>query len=150
MHTSRLSRVIPAVALLFASLTVAANDDPRHVRDQLMESVGDAAKPIGQMLREQADFDADVLRQSLEVFRDVAGEFGEHFPSGSESGEGTEAAPAIWEDREGFDQVLADWQAAIAEALAANPDSLDAAKPVVGPVFQQCKACHDTYRIEEE
>jgi cytochrome c556 len=69
------------------------------------------------------------------------------FPEGSEGGE---AAPAIWEDRAGFDEALAQWRDAIAAAQEAAPASLDDAGPVLGPVFNACKNCHDTYRIEEE
>jgi len=61
----------------------------------------------------------------------------------------TEAAPAIWEDREGFNEALATWREATDTAIAAKPQTLDDAKPVVGPVFQACKNCHDTYRIED-
>jgi cytochrome c556 len=36
------------------------------------------------------------------------------------------------------------------EAIAANPDSVDALKAVAGPVFQSCKGCHDGYRVDKE
>lgn len=127
-----------------------AGDDPRHERHELMESVKDAAKPVGLMLKGEAEFDADTLMASLKVFHDASGEFGDLFPPGSETGMDTEAAPAIWEDRAGFEQALADWRAAVETALDAKPVSLEDAEPVVGPIFDACKNCHDTYRIEEE
>jgi cytochrome c556 len=102
------------------------------------------------MLKGEAEFDADTLMASLKVFHDASGKLGDLFPPGSETGEGTEAAPAIWEDRGGFDQALADWRAAVETAMDAGPESLEDAKPVVGPIFNACKNCHDTYRIEEE
>ncbi|MBT8469587.1 MAG: cytochrome c [Deltaproteobacteria bacterium] len=126
------------------------DDDPRHVRHELMEGVRDAAKPVGAMLKGEAEFDADTLMSSLKVFHDASGEFGDLFPPGTETGMDTEAAPAIWEDREGFDQALADWRAAVEKAMDAKPATLEDAKPVVGPIFNTCKNCHDTYRIEEE
>lgn len=142
------------VTLILAALAIAtsvfADDDPRHVRHELMESVGDAAKPVGLMLRGETDFDSEVLMQSLQVWKDVAGKFGGLFPEGTETGMDTEAAPAIWEDRAGFDAAVAEWESAVDAAIAANPDSLEAAKPVVGPVFQTCKGCHDDYRISDE
>jgi cytochrome c556 len=61
----------------------------------------------------------------------------------------TEAAPAIWEDRAGFEAALLKWREAVEAAQAANPMTLEAAKATVGPVFQTCKGCHDTYRIED-
>ena len=138
------------VALLLFAPLASAENDPIHERHELMEAVGDAAKPVGAMLRGQSEFDADVLMESLSVWKKVAGKFGGLFPEGTETGGGTEAAPAIWEDREGFDSALAMWSDAIDAAIAANPQSLEEAKPVAGKVFNACKNCHDSYRIEDE
>ena len=115
-----------------------------------MEGVRDAAKPVGMMLRGEAEFDSEVLMQSLNVWKEAGAVFGGLFPEGSETGMDTEAAPAIWDDREGFNAALAKWQNAVDAAIEASPDTLEAAKPVVGPVFQTCKGCHDDYRVEKE
>jgi cytochrome c556 len=140
--------------LILAALAVAssvfADDDPRHERHELMESVRDAAKPVGMMLRGEAEFDSELLMQSLQVWKEAGAIFGGLFPEGSETGMDTEAAPAIWEDREGFEAALAKWQGAVDTAIEASPETLEAAKPVVGPVFQACKGCHDNYRISDE
>lgn len=138
------------VALSLTAPLAIAEDDPIHERHELMEAVGDAAKPVGAMLRGQSEFDAAVLMESLKVWKKVGGKFGDLFPEGTETGGGTEAAPAIWEDREGFNAALAEWREAVDAAIEANPDSLEAAKPVAGKVFNACKNCHDTYRIEDE
>ncbi len=139
------------IPMLFAALAAAplviAGDDPAHERHELMEDVGDAAKPIGQMLKGERDYDVDLLITSLETFARVGESFGGLFPEGSEGGE---AAPAIWEDRAGFDDALVQWRDATGAAIEARPDSLDAAKPVLNPVFGACKNCHDGYRIEDE
>lgn len=149
MPTMKIRFPLTLAALAIAT-SVFADHDPRHERHELMESVGDAAKPVGLMLRGETDFDGEVLMQSLQVWKDVAGEFGGLFPEGTETGMDTEAAPAIWEDRAGFDEALMKWETAVDTAIAAAPDSLEAAKPVVGPVFQTCKGCHDNYRISDE
>lgn len=138
------------LAALAVASSVFADDDPVHQRHELMESVGKAAKPVGQMLRGEAEYDSAALMKSLLVWQDVGGKFGALFPPGSETGEGTEAAPAIWEDRAGFEAALAKWQDAVDAAIEADPGTLEAAKPVVGPVFQACKGCHDNYRISDE
>lgn len=147
----------PAIArILVAAFTLAivpiasAGDDPVHERHELMEDVGKAAKPVGKMLKGESDYDMDVVMASLETWHDVAMKFGDLFPEGSETGEGTEAAPAIWEDRAGFDEALDKFRAATETAMAASPETLEAAKPVIGPIFQTCKGCHDDYRIEDE
>ena len=121
---------------------------PQDERHELMEKVKeDGAQVVGPMLQGKADFDAEAAMAALNVWADAGQTFGDLFPEGSEGGE---AAPAIWEDREGFNAALKEWQDATAAAIAANPQTLDDAKASIGPVFNTCKNCHDTYRIEEE
>jgi len=139
-----------AAAALALTSVATAGDDPRHERHELMEEVKEAAKPIGQMFEGERDYDSEVVMASLQKFADVAETFGDLFPPGTETGGGTEAAPAIWEDREGFDAALVQWREATDVAIAANPATLEDAQPVVSEVFGACKNCHDTYRIEEE
>ena len=141
--------LLAAITLAFTS-PLFAGDSPQHERHELMEDVGEAAKPLGQMLKGERDFDADVVMASFKTFDDASARFGKLFPPGSETGEDTEAAPAIWEDRAGFDEALATWADAVDAAIAANPQTLDETKPVAGEIFNACKGCHDTYRIEDE
>ncbi len=146
------------VSLSLAALALAADeavdfetiDESIDTRKALMEDVGAAAKPVGLMLRGERDYDWTVALESLRTWQDVGGEFGKHFPEGSESGSGTEAAPAIWEDREGFEAALTEWSEATSSAIAAAPATLDEARPVLGAVFNTCKDCHDGYRIETD
>lgn len=146
MYKTSIRISVLACALAAATLALAG-DDPGHERHELMEGVRDAAKPVGAMLKGEADYDQAVLMTSLETFASAADQLGGLFPDGSEGGE---AAPAIWEDRAGFEAAIVEWKDATAAAIAANPATLDDAKPVAGPVFGACKNCHDTYRIEEE
>jgi cytochrome c556 len=124
-------------------------DDPRHVRHELMEDVGKAAKPVGKMLKGETEYDAAIIMASLQTWHDVSLQIGDLFPEGSETGMDTEAAPAIWEDRAGFDEAISKWRSAVEAAQAAAPATLEAAKTTVGPIFQTCKGCHDNYRIED-
>lgn len=128
----------------------SAGDDPRHERHELMEDVGKAAKPVGKMLKGEREYDIEVVMASLKTWHDASLTFGDLFPAGTETGDGTEAAPAIWEDRAGFEEALDKFREATETAMAASPETLEAAKPVIGPIFQTCKGCHDTYRIEDE
>ena len=148
--TYRILCISLAAAALAVSSLAGAEHSPQHERHELMEDVGKAAKVVGKMLRGEAEYDAAAAMQSLETFRSVSGKFGDLFPEGSETGEGTEAAPAIWEDRAGFDAALQDWVESVDAAIAAAPATLDEAKPALGPVFKTCKDCHDSYRIEDE
>lgn len=149
MSHLRSRSLLAAIALVFTS-PLLAGDSPQHERHELMEGVGDAAEPLGQMLKGERDFDAAVVMTSFKTFDDASARFGELFPAGSESGEGTEAAPAIWEDRAGFEEALKAWADAVDAAIAASPQTLEDTKPVAGEIFKACKGCHDTYRIKDE
>lgn len=145
--------IVRALFLLLATAFMpiaSAGDDPVHERHELMEGVGDAAKPVGEMLKGERDYDMEVVMASLNTWHDASMSFGDLFPPGSETGEGTEAAPAIWEDRAGFEEALDKFHEATKAAMAASPETVEAAKPVIGPVFESCKGCHDNYRIEDE
>ena len=144
------SRTLIMVAVAALPLLAAADSDPREVRHETMEGVGDAAKPVGEMLKGEAAFDAATVGASLKTFLEASEKFGGYFPEGSESGMDTLAAPAIWEDRAGFDAALADFNDAVESAIAANPQTLDETKHAMGPVFNACKNCHDNYRLEDE
>ena len=146
-NTIHLVLMVATLAMLSVAV---ADDDPRHERHELMEGVRDAAKPLGKMLKGESDYDAEIVMTSLATFADAGKTFGDLFPEGTETGGGTEAAPAIWEDRAGFEEALAAWREATDAAIAAKPATLEEAKPVLGEVFGSCKNCHDTYRIEEE
>ena len=79
----------------------------------------------------------------------MAATVGEQFPEGSETGMETEAAPAIWSDRAGFDAAVAKFKAAADAGVAAAPADLDGLKAVFGPLTQNCGACHETYRLKK-
>ena len=149
MTKNKLQLVFVATALAMVSIA-SADDDPRHERHELMEGVRDAAKPVGKMLKGESDYNAEIVMTSLATFADAGKTFGDLFPEGTETGGETEAAPAIWEDRAGFEEALAAWREATDAAIAAKPATLEEAKPLLGEVFGACKNCHDTYRIEEE
>jgi len=144
--SSSLRHLFLALAISATSIAIAG-DDPARERHEMMEGVRDAAKPVGAMLKGEKEFDADTLQRSLATFAKASEKLGDLVPEGSEGGE---AAPAIWEDPDGFAAAIQEWSDAINAAVDANPQSLDAAKPVVGPVFGACKNCHDTYRIEKD
>ena len=141
------SKTSMAVAILIFASAVIAADDPAHERHEIMEGVRDAAKPVGLMLRGEQAYDPASVSVSLQVFADAAATVGDLFPEGSQGGE---AAPAIWEDREGFNAALKEWHETIVAAQQAGPQTLEEAKPVLGPIFGACKNCHDSYRIEDE
>jgi len=138
--------VLFTVALALTA-TVGASEDIAKERSEMMKDVRNATKPVGAMLRGDADFDPVQLQASLAVYADAGSRLGNLVPDGSQGGE---AAPAIWEDPEGFKAAIEQWQDATTAAMVADPQDLETAKPIVGAVLKNCKGCHDSYRIEDE
>lgn len=147
-----MSRIYVAIILstLFISGLALAGSDPIKQRQALMEDTRDAAKVIGGMLKEKQPFDAEAAMAALKVWQKTAAEAGELFPEGSETGHDTEAKATIWSDRDGFNDKMTSFATAVDTAIAADPQSLEALKPVAGPIFKTCKGCHEGYRIEKD
>jgi len=116
----------------------------------MMEGVGDAAKPVGKMLKGEQEFDAAVVMESFQVWSNAAIDFGDLFPEGSETGYDTEARETIWTDRDGFNEHLVTFTDAVISAIEDNPQDLEMLKTATGPVFKACKSCHEDYRVEDE
>jgi cytochrome c556 len=138
-------RMLPCLFILTLSAACTAKS-PASQREELMEGVRDAAKPVGAMLKGEKEFDADRLQASLAVFAEAAGKLGSLVPEGSLGGE---ASPAIWDDPDGFAAAIKKWQDTTAAAIAASPQSLEAAGPVMKPVMANCKNCHESYRLDD-
>jgi cytochrome c556 len=147
---TRVTKLSVVSLLLIAAWPALAGDSPQEQRHELMEHVGDAAKPIGEMLKQERAFDAGVAMASFQTWAEAAAAFGDLFPAGSETGYDTEAKATIWSDRAGFDAALAGFAEAVDAAIAAQPQDLESLNAAAGPVFKKCKGCHEDYRVEDE
>ena len=145
-----MKKTLIVLLALLAPMTLAAGEDPIEQREELMEETREAIKPLGAMAKGERDFDAEVVRSSLQTFKHSAEHFGGLFPAGTETGGGTEAKSTIWTDRDGFNQALKDFSQAVDAAIEANPQSVNELKPVLGSVAKTCKGCHDGYRVEDD
>ena len=147
---TRLTKLFIVPFMLVAAWPALAGESPQEQRHELMEKVGDAAKPVGQMLKQEQEFDAEIAMSSFNTWAEAAASFGDMFPEGSETGYDTEARATIWSDRAGFDAALADFAGAVDAAIAAQPQDLESLNAAAGPVFKTCKGCHEEYRVEDE
>lgn len=142
------------LAVLVLSAPLLAVDEvqasPIEERQSLMSDTREALKPLIGMTRGQVAFDAQTVSESLAVFARTAEQAPELFPPGSDSGYDTEARETIWSDRAGFEQAFANFGDAVAEAQAADIQSLEALQPQLQGVLKTCKDCHDSYRIEKD
>lgn len=131
-------------------VVVADGHDPIAKRQALMEDTRDALRPLIGMVRGQADFSADTVEQSLAVFANTAEKARDLFPEGTETGGDTEAKATIWSDPEGFQQGFVNFSAAVADAQAADIQTLEQLQPQLQAVLNTCRECHDGYRVEKE
>lgn len=147
-----MKRTLVTAALLaaFSIGPVSGADDPIAARKAIMQNVGAATGAGAAMVKGEAEFNAVTAALVLRTMNAAALGFGELFPEGSESGGKTTAAPSIWDDRAGFDMVLAKFQSDTAAGIAAKPADLDAFKAAFGAATMNCAACHQDYRVKRE
>lgn len=135
------------VALGALSVAGSALADPIATRQQIMKSVGAAAKVSGAMAKGEMDFNPDVAMAALTTFAAAGQSFTAFFPAGSETGGNTRARDTIWSDNAGFIAANDTFAKAAVDAAAAKPGDLDAFKVAFGSVAQTCSTCHEGYRI---
>jgi cytochrome c556 len=134
----------------WAQDSLAPDVDPVEARQSIMANNGAAAKLGGQMAKGEVAFEAAAAQLALRTMNSTALAFGHYFPEGSETGGDTEAAPAIWERPDEFRAALAKFQADTAEAVTAEPATLEAFQQSFGTVTENCRACHEDFRIEKQ
>jgi cytochrome c556 len=147
----RLSK--PAVASLVVALAVGGAAaaviaaDAFHDRHTAMEAVGDAAKPLFDIARKGAPFDAAVVKASATTISDNLKKASALFPAGSGGGE-SRAKPDIWTDAAGFEKAMKDGQDAAAGLQGVKDEA--AFGPAIGALGASCKACHEKYRLPKQ
>lgn len=129
-----------------------AGEDALGTRKAVMQSVGAAAGLAGGMMKGEIPYSPAAGKSAIASMNAAAVTFGDYFPAGSDTGE-TTASPKIWEDAAGFKAALAkfgtDTGAAMNASGKVGPADLDAFKAAMGPVFANCKACHEAYRVKK-
>lgn len=133
----------------FAYGPVIAAEDTIAARKALMQNVGAATKAGAGMVKGEAEFNAVTAELVLRTMNTAALGMGELFPEGSEEGGKTTAAPKIWEDRAGFTQAVAKFEADTASGIATKPADLDAFKTAFGAAAANCGTCHKEYRVKK-
>lgn len=139
--------------LLFSAAAVTAADDPIAVRQALMQANAASAGAASAMLKGEMDYNPVVAKAAIATFHSTAEAMGDFFPEGSNVGE-TRAAPAIWENPDAFRETLAKFRTDAAAAVEASgrdgPADLEAFRLAVMPVFSNCSACHENFRLEDD
>lgn len=137
-----------AVLVPLVATTSLAAADPIEIRQTMMKSVGAATGVLGKMVKGEMPYDPELAGLAMRILFTTPAGFTTQFPEGADSPT-SEAGPKIWEDRAGFEKSALDMQTAAMAAIPAAGESLDALKASFGTVAQNCRACHETYRVKK-
>lgn len=139
--------IISASSLMLVVSTASA--DPIKDRQDKMKIVGKSMGIVGKMAKGQSAFDGEAALLAFVAMKEAADGYETLFPAGTETGGETEAAPAIFTDRVGFEAKVADFEASLVKVTAAAPANVAALGALVGEVGQNCGVCHKAYRVKK-
>ncbi len=131
-------------AVGFAATAVQA--DPTVHRQAVMKNTGAATGVGAKMMKGEMDFDLVTAQNVIRVMNQTALGMGYMFPVGSETGNETEAAAAIWSDSDGFNSAVAKF---IQDTSVPVTDEASF-KAAFGGATQNCGTCHESYRIKTQ
>lgn len=141
--------LIVAALVLGPSIAVSAADEALiETRQNIMDSMREATRAAGNMVRGETEFDAVLAELAMRtIFTAAAGVPG-YFPEGTETGGDTEALPAIWENKEDFEERFAAMQADAWAAVEPAKQDLETFTPAFQAVATHCGDCHELYRLD--
>jgi cytochrome c556 len=132
------------------TLSAALADAPTKTRQDVMKSVGFAAKTAGAMVKGKAPYDPVKAELAMRTINAAVTGFPYLFPEGSTSGDETEASPKIWEDMKGFLHIADEAREHSGVAIEAAKKGLDDFKKEFAATTKYCKECHEGYRIKKK
>jgi cytochrome c556 len=142
--------VIVAGALLLGVGAVAAQQEQVKQTQAMMKGNGKNAGALAAMVKGEKPYDQATVDAAMAQFEDTVKKFPTLFPDsikGMKPEGDYYASPKIWEDKAGFDEHIASFGKAVADAKGKirDLDTLKATLPVIG---KQCGGCHETYRVK--
>jgi cytochrome c556 len=114
--------------------------------------IGSNFRLIGGILKGSTPYDAAAAQKSITRLVFLSGLVDELFPEASNLGEPeTKAKPEIWSNRADFDKKLKDFQThlvALQIVNDADKNATEAFKTAATAVAQDCKGCHDAFKVK--
>lgn len=142
-----------SASFLLSALPVLAQtpEDAVKARQGFYTMISTEVSTLSDMARGRADYDEAAAVAAAENLMALTGyDLPKLFVDGSSSDEldGTDALPAIWEDKEDFAAkyaALAEATQGLDQAVAGGADNLG---PAVQTLGGACRDCHQSYRAE--
>ena len=126
---------------------VLADTDPIAERRALMKHDGEAAKTLFNMSKGNIPFDLATVKEALATLNDGATKSPALFPDNSQTGGGTAALPAIWQNKADFDARFAKFAQDVQAAQAGVVDEATF-KKFAPAIFKNCGGCHELYKAK--
>jgi len=121
-------------------------------RKAIYKLIGANFKPIGNILKGSAQYDATTIQKSIDRVVFLSGLLDEAFPENSNLGDPeTKAKADIWTNRADFEKKEKSFQThalALQKVNETDKGATDSFKTAANAVAQDCKACHDDYRLK--
>src|ERR1700749_3153685 len=114
--------VAVALALACGVTAVLADTDPIAERRALMKHDGEAAKKLFDMSKGKIPFDSGGVEVALQTLNEGATKSAALFPDNSQTGGGTAALPAVWQNKADFDARFAQFAKDVQAAQAGITD----------------------------
>ncbi|MCW2308475.1 c-type cytochrome [Rhodobium gokarnense] len=149
MKPLRTALMAGALTMVAATSALAISEDIK-TRQSLMQSMRDAAKVAGAMAKGKMDYDPARAQLAMNVFYAAITGFPQFFGDDDSADPDTEAGPKIWQDMDGFKAKAMGMRADAASAIKTADDGFDEFKAAFGSVAENCKSCHDAYRVEKK
>jgi cytochrome c556 len=144
-------RTIVIVGTLLLGLgAVAAQQDQVKLTQDQMKGNGKNAGALSAMVKGEKPYDQAAVDAAIAQFEDTIKKFPTLFPDSIKGlkPEGDYSATAkVWEDKAGFNEHIASFAKAVADAKGKIKD-LETLKAVLPTVGKQCGGCHETYRVK--
>lgn len=158
MHNSRKLKFLSTAALASALLlvpTMALTQDKKKIkavetRQGYMKIVLWDAGPLFAMAKGKMDYNAEAAKAHAANLKTISQyPVGGLFIPGTSNADlpnKTRALPKIWEDMNGFDKALANWQGVVATLGNQVGNGQPALATAVGELGKSCGGCHKPYR----
>ncbi|MFD1746617.1 c-type cytochrome [Rhizobium helianthi] len=140
--------VAATIAICLGTVAAGAADEPQLVRQGLMKQIGGSMGALGAIAKGEKPYDAEVVKKSLTTISQAAKDFPNHFPAGTETGQNTQAAPAIWQNMDDFKAKSLKLSQDAETVLASMPADQAAVGQALKTVGADCSSCHQAYRLK--
>jgi cytochrome c556 len=146
--------IVAVAALLLAAPAIALDAEQAQkaaeTRQAVLKIVGWNITPMGAMARDLIPWDEALFARNAQRIAWMTTMIPDAFRADTRAHQlETEALPVIWEDFARFEELAANAQRS-AERLveAARGGDQDAARRAIGALTDDCRACHDTFRVK--